>query len=173
MRILLVIASRDFRDEEYFIPCAAFEKAGFGIVTAGSRTGGAIGAQGGEADITHALKDIRAADFDALVFAGGGGSAEYFEDKQAHRLAREFDAAGKLVAAICIAPVILANAGVLSGRSATVWRSALDKTGPKALEKGGCALSRSHVERSGNIITADGPESASEFAKTIISALTA
>ncbi len=170
-KILMVIARKDFRDEEYFIPRELFQRAGIETVTASSKTGTLIGALGGEAEATLALEAACAEDFDALMFVGGSGSVEYFQSEKAHQLAQAFNQADKLVAAICIAPVILANAGLLQGKTGTVWRSALDKTGPQALAAGGCSLSENHVERAGSIITADGREAAEEFARAIIAQL--
>jgi protease I len=169
--ILIIIAHKDFRDEEYFIPLEIFRRSGIEVITAGSRIGTAIGVSGGEADAVLNIKDAKAEDFDAVVFVGGNGTQEYFNDPEAHRLAREFAAAGKITAAICIAPVILAKAGILKGKSAAVWSSALDKTGPEALTEGGCEVSPKAVEKSGNIITGNGREAAEEFARKIVESL--
>ena len=163
----MIIARKDFRDEEYFIPLEIFHKAGLGVVTAGSKTGTAVGVLGGEAEVTLDLKDAKAADFDALIFVGGNGAQEYFDNDAAHRLAQDFYNAGKIVGAICIAPVILANAGVLKGRVATVWSNALDKTGPKALKQGACAVSGDAVVVSGNVITGRDRDAAEEFALVV------
>jgi protease I len=167
-KILMIIAHKDFRDEEYFIPRDLFLKAGMQVTTASSKTGMIPGFCGDEALATLSIKDVRAVDFDAMIFVGGNGAHEYFKDPQAHRVAQEFNASGKLTAAICIAPVILANAGVLRGRTATVWSSELDKTGPKALLGGGCELRQDAVVVSDNVITGRDRDSAQEFAETVI-----
>ena len=70
-------------------------------------------------DIT--LDQIDPGAFDAVIFVGGGGSEVYFDDPKAHNIARKAFKAKKLVCAICIAPSILAKAGLLEGRKATVW----------------------------------------------------
>lgn len=168
-KILMVIAQKDFRDEEYFIPLEIFRKAGIEVETVSSKLGHALGILGGEADIDRDIRTVSADGFDALVFVGGNGAQEYFEDEEAHRLVRDFESHGKVIAAICIAPVILAKAGVLDGEAATVWQSALDKTGPNALEAADCLIKDNPVVVSGNIITAKGREAAGEFAKMIIS----
>lgn len=167
----MIIASKDFRDEEYFIPLEIFEKAGAQVKTASSKTGLALGVLGGEAQVQLDIKDAKANDFDAVVFVGGDGAKEYFDSSEAHRIAQEFNDAGKIVAAICIAPVILAKSGILKNKTATVWQSPMDKTGPKALMERQCILSSNTVEKTGNIITANGREAAEEFAKEIIAKL--
>ncbi len=167
----MIIARKDFRDEEYFIPLEIFRRSGMSVVTASSKTGTIFGALGGEAEASLDIKDAKAEDFDAVVFVGGNGAQEYFENPAAHRIAREFAGTEKVTAAICIAPVILAKAGVLEGKTAAVWSSAIDKTGPKALAEGNCAFSPDEIEESGNIITANGPQAAEEFARKIVESL--
>jgi protease I len=134
-KILMIIASRDFRDEEYFVPHDLFQKAGIEVTTASSKTGINIGVLGGEARSTLLIKNVKSDDFDAVVFVGGNGAQEYFENEIIHCIVMDFFLAKKIVGAICIAPVILAKAGILKNKTATVWSSTLDKTGPKALKK--------------------------------------
>jgi protease I len=172
-KILIIIARKDFRDEEYFIPKDVFYKYHIDTITASSKTGPVLGVLGGEAEATLNIKDAQAQDFDAVVFVGGNGAQEYFENAQAHRLAREFFEAEKIIGAICIAPVILAKAGILKGQTAVVWENALDKTGPRALTEAGCEVTQGAVQRSGNIITGSGREASQEFAKEIAKALEA
>lgn len=166
-KILVVIARKDFRDEEYFIPLEIWQKAGAEIITASSKIGTVIGVLGGEAEAVLDIKNAKAKDFDAVIFVGGSGSAEYFNSKEAHRIAKEFNEAKKTIGAICIAPVILAKAGILQGKTAAIWYDNMDKTGPNALREGGCFLSGNSVEETGNIITGNGRQASEEFAKAI------
>ena len=122
--IVLVIAENQFRDEEYQIPKDAFERAGFKTITASTTTNIAIGKLGMEVKPDITVDKIDTNTIDALVYVGGGGSEQYFEDELAHRLAREMVDKDKVLAAICIAPVILANAGVLTGKTCTVFPTA-------------------------------------------------
>ena len=77
----------------------------------------------------------------------------------------------KILAAICIAPAILAKAGVLEGKNATVWSSVLDKGPIKILEENGANYVEKDVVVDGNIITANGPQAASEFGRKIVEIL--
>jgi len=167
-KILMIIASKNFRDEEYFIPFEIFQKEGAKVATASSVKGEIIGVEGGEARATLMLKEIKANDFDAFIFVGGSGASEYFDNNEAHRIAQEAVSTHKILAAICIAPVILARAGVLRGKKATIWSSILDKTGKKELEEAGCIAEDEKVVTCGKIITADSPSSAEDFAKAIV-----
>ena len=167
-KIALVIAFRDFRDEEYFIPKQTLESAGAIITTASTSLGKAIGKLGGEAEINVLLEDIKVEDYDAVLFIGGPGAANYIEDETCHRIARETVGANKVLGAICIAPAILAKAGVLEGKKATVWSSAMDKSAVKILKESGAECLVDSVVVDGNIITASGPQAAKEFAQKII-----
>ena len=90
------------------------------------------------------------------------GSRLFFEDSSAHHLAQEMHASGCLVAAICIAPVILAKAGLLKHKKATVFSSEIE-----TIEALGAHYTGMDVTVDDNIITAYGPQSALRFAKRI------
>ena len=170
-KIALIIAFRNFNDEEYLIPKQALETAGFEIVIASSNLGEAIGSYGAEAKIDILMKDLKVKDFAAIVFIGGSGSSKYFEDPNAHRIALEAVLEGKLLAAICIAPVILARAGVLKNKKATVWSSNMDKSFIEILRKEKANYMAEPVITDGKIITASGPAAAKAFAAEIIDKL--
>ena len=164
-KVVLIIAHDGFRDEELNEPKAALGKCGAQVAVASTSLDPAKGMLGGTAKPTILLKDVNAADYDAIVFVGGIGAKGYFDDPKAHELAQAA-AKDKVLGAICIAPVILARAGVLKGKKATVYSSM------KAdLTKAGADYTGRHVEVAGNIITAEGPSAARQFANAIIDAL--
>ena len=70
------------------------------------------------------------------------------------------------MAAICIAPAILAKAGILFGKKATVHPSGIDY-----LREANAICTEADVERDGNIITANGPVAASLFGQAIVDQL--
>ncbi len=166
--ILMVIASKNFRDEEYFIPYEIFQREGAKITTASSVEGNIIGIEGGEARSTLILSEVNIRNFDAVVFIGGDGAIEYFDSNDAHRIVQEMTNMHKVVAAICIAPIILAKAGILVGKKGTVWSSLMDKKNIKELENSGCSVSEERVVKDKKIITADGPAVSREFAEKIV-----
>ena len=96
------------------------------------------------------------------MFIGGPGSFEYFYDPTALNLAQDFYNAGKLTTAICAAPVILANAGVLDEKNATCWNGVAN-----VLTDNGANYTGKDVEVDGLIITGDGPLSATKFGLAI------
>ena len=170
-KIALIIAFRDFRDEEYFEPKEILEKAGFEITTVSGKLGPAMGVYGGEAKVNLLLSDLKVHDFDAIIFVGGSGAARYFEDKSARRIVLEAVLENKVLGAICLAPTILALAGVLKDKKATVWSSNMDKSFVGILKKEGADYSSRTVVVDGLIVTANGPEAATAFARAILDKL--
>jgi protease I len=169
--IAMVIAFRDFRDVEYFIPRDIFSRAGAKVKTVSAQKGVAVGADGGEVPVDLTVDEFQAKNYDAVVFVGGPGMAKNLEKESFHKIARETVGAGKILGAICIAPALLAKAGVLSGKKATVWSSPLDKSPIKILEEEGAIYQNIEVVVDGRIITANGPAAARNFAEAIVEAL--
>jgi protease I len=170
-RFLFVLAWRNFRDVEFFAPKEILEKAGIELKIASNKKGLALGADGGEVKIDFLLSEILVDDFDGVAFVGGPGCLKNLDNQESYRLIQEFFSKGKIVSAICIAPVILAKAGILKGKKATVWSSPLDKTGIEILEKAGAEYLNESVVVDGKIVTANGPQAAQEFGKTLIDLL--
>ena len=170
-KIVMIIARRDFRDEEYFIPKNVFETEGLEVRTAGMAVGQAVGSYGGVGEIDLLLEDVNVSDFDVILFVGGSGALEFLENRECHRIAKEAVEQKKLLTAICIAPSILATAGVLKNKKATVWSSNMDKFGIKILKENGAKYLAKPVVIDGKVITANSPESARKFAETIIRSL--
>jgi protease I len=166
-KIVMIIAFKDFQDQEYLVPKKIFQEAGIEIVTASNSLGEAIGSQGNEAKIDILIKDINISDYNAVLFIGGYGAQKYIEDKVCHQVIRTTIENKKILGAICIAPAILAKAGVLKNKKATIWNSALDKSAIKILENNGAFFQPDAVVAEDKIITANGPYAAEEFAKTI------
>jgi protease I len=166
-KILMVLAFRGFRDEEYFIPKEILEKAGYDVKVASNKTGVAVGADGGEAGVDFLVPEVSPEDFEAVVFVGGLGCLKNLDNEDSYKLIRETVKNDKILGAICISPVILAKAGVLNGKDTTVWSDAMDKSAIKILEKNGAIYQKIPVAADGKTVTACGPEAAEDFAEKI------
>ncbi|MBN1961866.1 MAG: DJ-1/PfpI family protein [Deltaproteobacteria bacterium] len=118
------------------------------------------------AAVEKTLNQIEVNDYDAVMFVGGPGCRQYFEDAKAHQIANAFQQAGKLLTAICSAPVTLARAGLLHNKNATVFPSDSDE-----LVKGGANYHNEAVVVDGNLITGNGPQAAEAFANQVIAVL--
>ena len=165
-KVLFVVAQTNFRDEEYFDPKNILEQAGILTTTASISKGEATSVFGKTIPAEISISDLNPDDYSAVIFVGGAGSKVYFENPTAHKIAQEMLNSGKIVAAICIAPTTIAKAGILKGKKATSFPSAKND-----LIASGAIFTGKSVEKDGNIITADGPDSAKEFGKEILKAL--
>lgn len=165
-KVLMIIAPKNFRDEEFLEPKGVLEKAGADVTVASKGTETATGMLGAKVNIDIDISEVNVSDYDAVVFIGGTGSAVYFNDSTAQSIAKKAYSEGKIVAAICIAPSILANAGLLEGRNATSWPSEQQN-----IEANGGSYTSDLVTQDGRIITAKGPQAASQFGKRIVEAL--
>ena len=174
-KILMVIAPEKFRDEEFNVPFALFTERGAKVTVTSLKTGTATGMFGTKVAIHTTLDDLRAEDFDAVVFVGGAGTPVVRADLRAVELAK----AAKnrpVLAAICWSPTILAKAGVLAGKKATVWLgddAEYKTTTDKVLEKFGARFTGEAVTRDGNIVTGNGPVAARPFAEAVAELLAA
>lgn len=169
-KVLYVVAQDGFRDEEYFTPKEIFEDNSIEVITASLEAGTAKGSLGGEATVDQSLADSKIDDFSALIIAGGPGALSLDGNDNLYGLIFDALRKGKTVAAICIAPVILANAGVLKGVSATVWNDEQESQSKLLYEKSAIVFNEDVVVE-GPIITANGPHAAKEFANSILDAI--
>ena len=109
---------------------------------------------------------IEAADwgaFDGIVLPGGmPGTLHLGESRQVTEAVRAFAAEGKLVAAICAAPSVLGQNGLLEGKKATSYPGFED-------QMPGADYVTDPVAVDGNIITSRGMGTAIDFALSIVS----
>ena len=171
-KIVMILAFRDFRDEEYFVPKEILQGAGAEVKTASNQMGTAIGADGADVEVNLLISEINIIDFDAVIFIGGPGCLENLDNEESYQVAKETVSQNKVLASICISPVILAKAGVLEGKKAAVWSSPLDRGPVKILENNGAIYQDKPVVVDGKIITGNGPAAAREFGGKIIELLT-
>ena len=161
----MIVAPQNFRDEELIHTRDELERAGGKVTVASTTTGIVTGMFGAKTKPDITLDQVQVDDYDAVVFVGGSGSEVYFNNQTALSIAKETASKNKLLTAICIAPSILANANLLQGKRATVWAG--DKY-INILRSKGANYTGESVTQDGKIITANGPEAARQFGKTII-----
>ncbi|QSZ66604.1 hypothetical protein RJ40_03365 [Methanofollis aquaemaris] len=169
MKLVLAIAPDKFRDEEFEVPQKIFSEAGVETVVASTRVGTCQGMVGAMAEATAAFADLNPEEYDGIVVVGGIGSQDYlWTDADLKKLVQGCAKAGKVVAAICLSPAVLARAGVLDGKNATVFRS---PASIYEMERGGARLVEESVVTDGMVVTANGPSVAGSFAEAVLSAL--
>ncbi|MBI2438503.1 MAG: DJ-1/PfpI family protein [Lentisphaerae bacterium] len=165
-KVLRIIAATDFRDEEFFEPYNRLRQCGAAVTIASSVKGAATSMFGKTVTAERQIADCKVEDYDAVVFIGGSGAAVFFKNAAAHALAKAAVEQGKVLAAICIAPVTLANAGVLKGKQATGFPTIQDQLAAK-----GAQLVSRDVVQDGRLLTATGPPAAREFAAMLVKML--
>lgn len=105
--------------------------------------------------------------FDMVVLPGGLPGAEHLDhDPRIHQLIARLAQEGKYIAAICAAPRVLANAGLLDRRRATCFPGVLTAAQYPAIK-----LTDQPVVIDEHIITSRGPGTAMDFALTLIELL--
>ena len=166
--VLMVIASQQFRDEEYAVPRKILEQEGAAVTVACSALAPATGMLGMTVTPDILLTAVEPKRFDAVIFVGGMGATEYWDNPTAHRLAQQLSQQGKVVAAICLAPMTLANAGLLTAKRATMWPSEAE-----SFKANGVRYTGKPVERDGQLITGSGPEAAESFGRMVADVLAA
>jgi protease I len=162
LEVVMVIAPKVFRDEEYALPKGVLESRGAHVVTASTAPGECIGKLGMHAHAEISVAEAATRDWGAVIFVGGAGASVFFDDASAHGLARRAAAGPGILSAICIAPSTLAHAGLLGGVRATAFPSQ-----EQDLKAHGAIWTGKLVTTDGRIVTANGPEAAAEFGDTI------
>ena len=170
MKLAYIVAHKNFQDKEYFIPREILEGVGIEVDTYSNKEGEARGSEGGDVFAKN-IKDIKVNHYDGVVLAGGSGAPKYLDNDEVYSLLNEFKQKGKLVSAICISPIILAKAGLLRGKKATVWSSDMDKSAIETIKDEGAEYVEKKVVSDGRIITANGPEAAKDFGVEIVGSL--
>jgi Putative intracellular protease/amidase len=120
------------------------------------------------------LREVDVRMFDAVAIPGGFESAGFYADAfSAEFLAaiREFDRAGKIIAAICVGALPVAKSGALAGRKGTTYQ--LDN-GHRLNQLAACGVEavRQPLVIDNNIITSAGPATALAVAFTLLERLT-
>ncbi|WP_294945229.1 DJ-1 family glyoxalase III [Sulfurivirga sp.] len=105
--------------------------------------------------------------FDLVVLPGGLPGADYLrDDPRILEMLRRMHAAGKPVAAICAAPQVLREAGLLDGHRATSYPGVLDQQPARDME-----YVPEPVVEDDNIVTSMGPGTAMDFALHLVEKL--
>jgi len=160
--IVMVIAPSVFRDEEYDVPKRILEARGACVTTASTAAGQAVGKLGMIAHPAMSVAEAGLRAWDAVVFVGGAGASVFFDDEDAHALAANALGHGSVLSAICVAPSILAHAGLLDGVRATAFPSQ-----QADLVAHGALWTGEPVTVDSTVITANGPEAAEQFGAAI------
>jgi protease I len=161
--ILYFLPARYFNEEEFFITKSLLEKNNYKSFSASDTRDMCEGSNGKKYKPDLRLENINANNFAGFVLIGGFGAKDYQNNSRLHKILNDFNKSGKIIAAICVAPLILVGAGLLNGKSATCFPDIkLDFIRPDIDYKD------LPVVVAKNIITANGPKASFEFAESIL-----
>ena len=159
-RVLCLLAD-GFEEIEALTPVDLLRRAGAEVVLASLTSERLVT---GRCQITvradSALADVTHEGFDLLFLPGGPGVAALRADGLPARLAAEFAHAGKPVAAICAAPTVLADAGLLKGKRFTAHFSVYSELP--------AVLPAERVVEDGALITSRGAGTALDFGLALV-----
>ena len=182
---ILMFLNEGFQPDEYFVPRQRFEAAGYGVVVA-ARYAGLVHAgrknanvQPVTADLTFDQVDL--AQFDGLVFVGGGGAwTDFFPNRTLHKILHAAFDRNMVVGLICAATGLLATAENLDGQHEPIAKGR-HVTGYAEVEGlltrlGKVQFDRGDIEKpfavaDGNLVTGRDPSSAAVFADKVIAVL--
>jgi len=119
--------------------------------------------------VEYTILDLRPSDFDAVVVVGGSGSKVHlWNSPELINFVKKAYELEKVVASICLSPVVLAESGILKDKKATVYP---DREAIELLKESGAKYTGKGVEVDGKVVTANGPKMAKQFAEEIVKLL--
>ncbi|MBQ6353271.1 MAG: DJ-1/PfpI family protein [Lentisphaeria bacterium] len=161
-RVLLLLAP-GFEEIEALGTCDVLRRLDIEVVLAGLDDDEVAGAHGIRVTADARLAQLDASDFDAIVLPGGmPGAVNLLKAKD---LVLAFAREGKVTAAICAAPIVLSAAGVLKGRTFTMYPGF-----GEYLQAGEEPTGRL-VESDGTVVPGKGPGATCFFAAAVARAL--
>jgi 4-methyl-5(b-hydroxyethyl)-thiazole monophosphate biosynthesis len=163
MAKVLVLLADGFEEIEAVTIIDVLRRAEVEVTVVGVGDGPARGSHGIPIVPERHMDQMRIDGYDALVLPGGmPGSANLRDDKRVLALLKRFNNDGKLLGAICAAPIALEAAGVLAGRRATSF---------PGLELPSAEYVEERVVTDGQLITSRGAGTAMEFALALVERL--
>ena len=171
MARVLIMATDGFEQSELLKPKEMLEAAGHQVTVASVEDGIIKGWDeddwGESVPVDITIGEAEAGDYDALLLPGGQINPDKLRtEEDAIELVRAFEQAGKTIAAICHAPWLLIEAGLVEGRTATSYKSIRTD-----LENAGAKVVDQEVARDGNLITSRNPDDIPAFTEALIAAL--
>lgn len=165
--MIYVLLADGFEEIEALAPVDLLRRAGLTVVTVSVEEGTVVtGAHGISVATDAHISDIESCDGAELLMLPGGmpGTTNLNGSEDVHRLIDSAVNGGKRIAAICAAPMILGEKGLIEGKNATCYPG-FEKYLAGAKEIGG------RVVTDGLVTTAKGAGAAVEFAIELISLL--
>ena len=166
MSKILIIAAPGFEETETVVPCDIWRRLKFEVTLAGLDDMQIIGAHGIVIESDALLDEVKELEYDALFLPGGmPGSVNLRDDERVCTLVKKMAQQGKVVSAVCAAPMVLSKCGILNGKRFTMY------PGMNTFLSGSDVPQTDLVAVDGNIVTGKGPGAVFEFAAAVASVL--
>lgn len=165
MKKVLVPIAPGFEEIEAITVIDILRRAGIDVIVAGVEPGPIIGRNLISILPDRLLSEAAGADYDMIVLPGGAAGADYLKkDPVMQRILEKASFNQRYIAAICAAPTVLAEAGLLAGKTVTSHPSVQDQLA-------GVRYTEERVVVDGRIVTSRGPGTAMEFSMTLVELL--
>lgn len=165
MKKVIVPLAQGFEEIEAIASIDVLRRANIEIITVSL---GDLKVKGAHDIVVLADKSIDEIDvneLDGILLPGGmPGSTNLRDDERVINIVKSLNENGKLISAICAAPIVLEKAGVLKGRKATSYPG-FDE------EMSSCNYTDDRVVVDNNVITGKGPGAALEFVLEVVNYL--
>ncbi len=163
---IAVVLADDFEDVEFSTPKAALFAAGHEVEVIGTESGTVMGKNGTEVSIDIVVADADPSDYSALLIPGGYSPDHLRTDDGIVEFVASIVKAGLPVAAVCHAPSLLIEAGVVEGRTMTSWPSIRTD-----LANAGATVVDEEVVVDGQFITSRNPDDLAAFSSALVDTL--
>ena len=164
--MVAILLGKGFEEAEAVVPADLLRRAGVEVALVGVGGKQIPGAHGITVTADLTLKELDPEQVELLMLPGGMGGVETLSgDLRAQALIQHCYDEGRWLAAICAAPTILANLGMLDRRRAVCYPGMEDLMGSAVVQKG------SQVVVDGHIVTGEGPGSAFPFGLKLVEVL--
>lgn len=125
MKRVLCLLENGFEEIEAITPVDLLRRAGVEVVMAGVSGLEVVGKCGITVFADAELKDVNFMSFDVLLLPGGPAVMELRKNEKIIELIKWFHGQGRLISAICAAPLLLRDAGLIDGKQITAHSSTL------------------------------------------------
>ena len=165
MKKVAILAAPGFEEIELMAPLDILRRLNMDVVLAGVQSDKVVSTHEVTVSTDTMLDKLHADKLDALILPGGAGSWVLRDTPEVIHLVKKMHEEGKLVAAICAAPILLDKAGLVRDRNVTAYPA--QDVYRELNEAGAHIVKDENVVLDGNMLTANGPGAAMLFGYSI------
>lgn len=165
MKKAVIFLADGFEEVEALAPVDILRRGGVDVTIAGVTGMQVVSSHNVKVMADKDVKEIKTDDYDAFICPGGMPGAVNLRDSIVTDIIKEAYGKGKIVSAICAAPMVLDKAGVLADKDFTMY------PGMQNYAPSGSYKSNKFVIKDGIVITGAGPAAAFEYAFELLAEL--